>query len=159
MTDVVAGDRPDTGWTHIALPARDLDASIAFYAAYASFTVVHERVSTTRVVWLGDGLRPFVLVLVAATSAVEHPLGPFAHLGIAVESRARVDAIAARARADGILRSGPHDDGPPVGYWCFVTDPDGHTIEFAYGQHVGSAVARAPALRGHDGRNATGRVW
>jgi catechol 2,3-dioxygenase-like lactoylglutathione lyase family enzyme len=149
-------ERADLGWTHVALPARDLDASIAFYAAFADLAVVHERISTTRVVWLGDGLRPFVLVLVQATATVEHPLGPFAHLGIAVESRARVDAIAAGARAEGRLRSGPHDDGPPVGYWCFVADPDGHTIEFAFGQHVGATVARAPAAHARD---ATGRAW
>jgi catechol 2,3-dioxygenase-like lactoylglutathione lyase family enzyme len=152
---MTAYDR-DLGWTHIALPARDLDASIAFYAAYAGFAVVHERVSSTRVVWLGDGLRPFVLVLVGASAPVTHPLGPFAHPGIAVESRARVDAIAARARAEGRLRSGPHDDGPPIGYWCFVGDPDGHTIEFAFGQQVGAAVARAPVAAERD---ATDRTW
>jgi catechol 2,3-dioxygenase-like lactoylglutathione lyase family enzyme len=117
---------------------------------------VHERRSTTRVVWLGDGLRAFVLVLVEATVPVAHPLGPFAHLGIAVESRERVDELAARAAADGLLRSGPHDDGAPVGYWCFVGDPDGHTIEFAYGQQVGAAVARGPAAVKRD---ATGRAW
>lgn len=144
------------GWTHVALPAHDLDASIAFYGAYADLTVVHDRRSTTRVVWLGDGLRPFVLVLVQASAKIEHPLGPFAHLGIAVESRERVDAIAARAQADGVLRSGPHDDGPPVGYWCFVGDPDGHTVEFAFGQHVGAALARAPVPAARD---ATGRAW
>jgi hypothetical protein len=32
---------PDLGLTHVALTARDLDASIAFYAKYAGMAVVH----------------------------------------------------------------------------------------------------------------------
>jgi hypothetical protein len=43
-----------------------------------------------------------------------------------------------------------------VGYWCFVGDPDGHTVEFAFGQHVGAALARAPVPAKRD---ATGRAW
>ena len=34
---------PDLGLTHVALTARDLDASIAFYAKYAGMAVVHRR--------------------------------------------------------------------------------------------------------------------
>jgi catechol 2,3-dioxygenase-like lactoylglutathione lyase family enzyme len=35
---------PDLGLTHVALTARDLDASIAFYGKYAGMAVVHRRV-------------------------------------------------------------------------------------------------------------------
>jgi catechol 2,3-dioxygenase-like lactoylglutathione lyase family enzyme len=150
VTEAVA--RPDLGWTHVALPARDLARSIAFYAQYAGMSVVHDRTDEPaaneagRVVWLSDRTRPFVLVLLQTARAVERPLGPFAHLGIALASRADVDGVAARARAAGVLLGGPHDDGPPVGYWCFIADPDGHVIEFAYGQHVGLTVERARAV-------------
>ena len=141
-------DRTDLGWTHVALPAHDLAASIAFYRDFAGMTAVQDRIDTdgtnsTRVVWLSDRTRPFVLVLVQTASAVAAPLGPFAHLGIALESRAAVDAIAARARAEGRVVREPCDDGPPVGYWTFVADPDGHVVEFAYGQEVGLTVERA----------------
>jgi catechol 2,3-dioxygenase-like lactoylglutathione lyase family enzyme len=137
-------ERHDLGWTHVALPAHDLDASIAFYASYAGLRVVHDRThGGDRVVWLTDGRRPFVLVLVSTAVPVARPLGPFAHLGIAVERRADVDTIAARARSEERLAFGPEDYGPPVGYLCYVRDPDGHNVEFSYGQDVGLAVNAA----------------
>jgi len=144
------GERSDLGWTHVALPACDLDASIAFYREYAGLRVVHDRTDydgdrAVRVVWLADGARPFVLVLAQAASPVSSPLGPFAHLGIALPSAVAVDEIARRAYAEGRLSTEPIDCGPPVGYLCMVRDPDGHTVEFAYGQEVGLTVDRADA--------------
>ena len=35
---------PDPGLTHVALTARDLDASVTFYGKYAGMAVVHRRV-------------------------------------------------------------------------------------------------------------------
>jgi hypothetical protein len=35
---------------------------------------------------------------------------------------------------------GPRDYGPPVGYWAFLSDPDGHTVEISHGQEVGLTV-------------------
>ena len=123
----------------MALPVRDLDASIAFYARYARMQVVHRREG---VVWLSDRTRPFVIVLMGG-SEVEHPLRPAAHLGVACESRAEVDRLSALAREEKSLVDGPQDYGPPVGYWAFLSDPDGHTLEISYGQDVGLAVERA----------------
>ena len=51
-------------------------------------------------------------------------------------SRADVDAIAARARAAGILRQEPRDAGPVVGYFCIVEDPDRNWVEFSFGQPI-----------------------
>jgi catechol 2,3-dioxygenase-like lactoylglutathione lyase family enzyme len=123
--------------THVALPVRDLDASIAFYARYARMQVVHRREG---VVWLSDRTRPFVIVLISEAQ-VAHPLRPDAHLGVACESRAEVDRLCALARDERRLVSGPQDYGPPVGYWAFLADPDGHTLEISHGQDVGLAVA------------------
>jgi catechol 2,3-dioxygenase-like lactoylglutathione lyase family enzyme len=128
----------DIGLTHIALPVRDLDASIAFYARYAQMQVVHRREG---VVWLSDRTRPFVIVLMDSP-AVEHPLQPMAHLGVACASREEVDRLSASARREDCLVDGPKDYGPPVGYWTFLRDPDGHTLEVSYGQDVGLAVER-----------------
>jgi lactoylglutathione lyase len=137
-------DRTDLGWTHIALPAHDVQASITFYTSYAGMRVVHDRLdeqnTTGRVVWLADGTRPFVLVLAQTSLPVEHPLGPFAHLGIALPSAAAVDELARRAEADCCLRSTAIDYGPPAGYLCMVSDPDGHIVEFSFGQEVGLTV-------------------
>jgi len=51
-----------------------------------------------------------------------------------------VDRLCAQARAEKRLVSGPEDYGPPVGYWAFLSDPDGHTLEISHGQDVGLAV-------------------
>lgn len=134
----------DLGLTHVALPVHDVDTSAAFYARYAGMQVVHRRVDGTGavgVVWLSDLTRPFVVVLIE--TAVTHTLGGWAHLGVAVESRAEVDRRVAEARAAGVVVDGPFDDGPPVGYWAILADPDGHHLELAFGQEVDATVAAA----------------
>lgn len=131
----------DVGLTHVALPACDLEESIRFYADYARMHVVHRREG---VVWLSDRTRPFVIVLMESRE-VQHPLRPSAHLGVACASRDEVDRLAAQARAEGRLVEGPADYGPPVGYWVFIRDPDGHTLEVSHGQDVGLTVASSRA--------------
>jgi len=126
----------DIGLTHVALPVTDLDASVEFYARYARMQVVHRR---PQVVWLSDKTRPFVIVLLESPD-VEFPLMPFAHLGVACESREEVDRLSDRARTDDCLIAGPLDYGAPVGYWAFVRDPDGHTLEVSHGQEIGLTV-------------------
>lgn len=135
-----AGDRmSDIGLTHVALPVGDLDESIAFYAEYASMQVVHRRAG---VVWLSDKTRPFVIVLME-TGDVPHPLRSPAHLGVGCASRTEIDRLSERAREQDRLLEGPNDYGPPVGYWVFIGDPDGHVLELSYGQDVGLTVDRA----------------
>ncbi len=130
----------DIGLTHIALPCTDLERTIAFYRDYADMEVVHRREEgSSRVVWLSDRTRPFVIVFLE-TKTVDRPLGPFAHLGVACSSKEEVDARIAHARVAGVAIEGPEDYGPPVGYWVFLRDPDGHTLELAYGQDVEVAV-------------------
>ena len=129
----------DVGLTHVALPVSDLARSVEFYARYARMQVVHEREG---VAWLSDKTRPFVIVLIRV-ERVENPLVPFAHLGVACASRDEVDRLCEDASAEGRLVAGPLDYGPPVGYWAFFRDPDGHTLEVSHGQEVGLAVESA----------------
>ena len=85
----------DIGLTHVALPARDLEASAAFYRKYARMEVVHQRKDATTglgVVWLSDRTRPFVIVLVQVAN-VERPLAPLAHLGVGCPTRDEVDRL------------------------------------------------------------------
>ncbi len=131
----------DLGLTHIALPSSDLDASVAFYARFAAMEAVHRREG---VVWLSDRTRPFVIVLIE-TPTVEQPLVPIAHLGVGLATREDVDRICEIARSEDRLISGPLDYGPPVGYWAFIRDPDGHTLEVSHGQEVGLTVEGATA--------------
>jgi catechol 2,3-dioxygenase-like lactoylglutathione lyase family enzyme len=137
----------DLGITHVALPVRDLDASVAFYETYARMRPVHERRDPdtgTRVAWISDLTRPFVVVLIEVANVDGCLGGTYCHLGLAVDSRADVDRLCAQARAEGRPVFGPMDDGPPVGYWGYVVDPDGHNLELSYGQEVGAAVEGAP---------------
>jgi catechol 2,3-dioxygenase-like lactoylglutathione lyase family enzyme len=124
--------------THIALRATDLARSVAFYAKYAGLMVAHERDEDgKRVVWLAQRVEDpdFVFVLIPmAHSAGERP--GVHHFGFSVTSRADVDAIATTARADGLLREGPRDGGPVVGYFCIVEDPDRNWVEFSFGQPI-----------------------
>jgi lactoylglutathione lyase len=127
---------PDIGLTHVALPVRSLEASAAFYAAYAGMHIVHRRPG---VLWLSDRTRPFAVVLIQTAGEVK-PLLPIAHLGVGVASRAHVERLCDQARDSGCLLREPEDSGPPVGYWALLRDPDGHTLEVAYGQEVGLTV-------------------
>ena len=130
----------DLGLTHVALPVRDVDASAAFYARFADMEIVHRRVDHgVGVIWLSDLTRPFVIVLLQTD--VTHVLGGWAHLGVGVESRDEVDRRIADALEQGCTVNGPYDEGPPVGYWAIIADPDGHHLELAYGQEVGVTVA------------------
>jgi catechol 2,3-dioxygenase-like lactoylglutathione lyase family enzyme len=135
----------DFGLTHIALPVSDLDTSIAFYAKYARMQVVHRRTDHSTgsdVVWISDRTRPFVIVLIEAPP-VENPLLPSAHLGVGCVSREEVNRLCGLAEAEGCLRLGPREVGYPVGYTALLADPDGHTLELAFGQEVALTVAEA----------------
>jgi catechol 2,3-dioxygenase-like lactoylglutathione lyase family enzyme len=135
----------DRGVTHVALPVTDLDASLEFYERYAAMQVVHRRTdadSGTSVAWISDLTRPFVLVLIEVAALDARLGGVFCHIGMGLESRSVVDDACARARAEGRAVVGPFDSGPPVGYWAYLVDPDGHNLEISYGQEVGLTVDR-----------------
>lgn len=144
----------DLGFTHIALLVGDLDASVAFYRTYARMEVVHERRNgRSRIAWVSDRTRPFVIVLIEAPPRVPRALlragialvrrlAPVEHLGVGCASRDEVDRLVALARDEGRLLMGPRDYGPPVGYWAFLRDPDGHALEISHGQEVGLTVGR-----------------
>jgi catechol 2,3-dioxygenase-like lactoylglutathione lyase family enzyme len=132
----------DVGLTHIALPVSDIDLSIEFYATYAEMQVVHRRIdkeTEVEVVWLTDHTRPFVIVLIQ-TNSVQPVLSPLAHLGIGCKSREAVNMLCDKARQEGKLVEEPKDSGYPIGYWAFLRDPDGHTLELSYGQEIGLTV-------------------
>lgn len=134
----------DVGLTHVALPVTNMEASLTFYARYARMQVVHRRTdqeTQAEVVWLSDRTRPFVIVLIEVPK-VDHPLLPYAHLGVGCATRAEVDRLCGEARSEGRLRFGPLDSGYPVGYWALLADPDGHTLELSFGQEVALTVTQ-----------------
>jgi catechol 2,3-dioxygenase-like lactoylglutathione lyase family enzyme len=137
--------RIDHGFTHVALPVGDIEASLDFYRRYADMDVVHHRrdeATGEQVVWVSDRTRPFVIVLIQQ----ERPSGVltgFSHLGIGCDSREEIDRRTRRARDEGRSVLGPFDSGPPVGYWAFISDPDGNNLELSHGQEVGITVEEA----------------
>jgi catechol 2,3-dioxygenase-like lactoylglutathione lyase family enzyme len=157
-----AAGPPPSVLTHIALPVRDIDATLDFYRRYTTLDVIHERYDEStglRSAWLanpGDvtdagaelGIQAarFVIVLICGTlpkqitGDIKEEYGflrSISHLGISCESREAVDAIAAKAKAEGCLLLGPMYRNPIVGYICIVTDPDGNNIEFSVEQVLG----------------------
>jgi catechol 2,3-dioxygenase-like lactoylglutathione lyase family enzyme len=136
----------DLGVTHVALPVTDLDTSLAFYERFASMTVVHRRLDPstgTSVAWISDRTRPFVLVLIEVATVDTRLGGAYCHVGLGVAERADVDRLCTWAAQDGRRVFGPLDSGPPVGYWAYIVDPDGHNLEISHGQQVGLTVDRA----------------
>ena len=130
--------------THLALHVADLDACIAFYRDYCGMQLCHDRVDKgKRVVWLAEPGKEqqFIVVLIPGGPARAQPLTDFSHFGFALPDRASVNAIAERARADGILVWEPRDEPPPVGYYCGVRDPDGNFVEFSFDQPIGTYSA------------------
>ena len=126
--------------THVALQVRDLVASIDFYCRYCGMKVVHRREDDrTPVVWLGWGEDPPRFVIVLISQPYERNVQPpWQHLGMAVEARAEVDAIYARAESDGLQDlCPPVDAGSVVGYYCGLPDPDGNMVEISCGQRIG----------------------
>ncbi len=137
----------DIGLTHIALPVSDVDRSIEFYAKYAGMHTIHRRIDAATgvaVVWLSDLTRPFAIVLIQK-QPISPILSPIAHLGVGCKSRADMDALCDEARLAGILTQEPQDSGYPIGYWAFLRDPDGHTLELSYGQEIGLTVDKSPS--------------
>jgi catechol 2,3-dioxygenase-like lactoylglutathione lyase family enzyme len=128
------------------LPISDLDASLEFYERYAGMQVVHRRTDPdtgSSVAWISDLSRPFVLVLIEVPTVDASLGGMYCHVGLGVAQRSDVDELCTRALADGRTVFGPLDSGPPVGYWAYIVDPDGHNLEISYGQEVGLTVDRA----------------
>ncbi|MFN3257338.1 MAG: VOC family protein [Ilumatobacter sp.] len=147
---------PNSLLTHIALPVRDLSATLAFYEKYTTLAVIHERFddeTQMRTAWLAnerdrtvDEAARFVIVLIEGklptniTGDIEESYGfltSISHLGLSLETREEVDAIAEMAREEGCLLLGPMYRNEVVGYICIVTDPDGNNLEFSVEQVLG----------------------
>lgn len=122
-------------WTHITINVGDLGRSVEFYTSVCGLSVVRDRrLEGRHNVWLGppvqSGQDPtFVLVMIQ-----DEVKARIDHFGFQCASREEVDRIAELARKQNILVEPPMDLGGVVGYFTIVRDPDGHLIEFTFGQ-------------------------
>lgn len=138
-------------WTHMALCVKNVERSIEWFEDFTHLKAFKRFEDASGFgAWMVDPDEPdapFMLVLAQFLegkdpfSPAEHSaIGPFAHFGIELMSRDAVDAIAAKGKANGCLALGPQQMPDPIGYICFLKDPDGNTIEFSYNQGVYEAV-------------------
>ena len=122
-------------WTHITINCSNLERSVDFYTSICGLTIVRDRrLEGRHNVWLGPSTRPgedplFVLVIVQ-----DEVKSRFDHFGFQCDSREEVDRIAELARQQDTLVESPVDVGGVVGYFTMIRDPDGHLVEFTYGQ-------------------------
>lgn len=133
--------------THIALHVPDLDACVAFYCDYCAMQVIHRRAGKgSQIVWLAEPGKEhsFILVIMPGGQARQLASDDYSHFGFALESRAAVDQIAAKAAASGCLIWPPRDEPYPVGYYCGIRDPAGNYVEFSYGQPLGPGSEAMP---------------
>jgi len=132
--------------THIALHVEDINACVAFYQSYAGLRVVHERSSRhMRVVWLtAGGESDFVLVMLSGGCYVAQQQNDFSHLGFSLASREEVDQIADKAAREQCLAWQVVEEPWPTGYYCGVRDPNGHIVEFSFGQPDGYSIRQKP---------------
>jgi catechol 2,3-dioxygenase-like lactoylglutathione lyase family enzyme len=136
--------------THIALQVRDVAACSAFYEAFCGMRVTHRRPTgnddgDNAVVWMAEPgrEREFIFVLLPGGRGQDQADDDYGHLGFALDSRAAVDAVAAKARDAGCLLWAPREEPYPVGYYCGLRDPDGNAVEFSYGQPLGPGAPDA----------------
>lgn len=132
--------------THVALHVHDFAHSVGFYRDFCGLRPIHERrdpATGAAVAWLSEPGREKEFIFVLISGGPERPrrAGDFTHFGFALESRAAVDAVAARAEAAGCLLWPPREEPYPVGYYCGVADPDGNAVEFSFGQPLGPGAA------------------
>jgi len=122
-----------------------IEESIRWYESYTPMRLLR-RFSDEygHGAWLADPQEkgtPFVLVLSQFEPdkdpfafAPATVLGPYAHLGFELPTKEAVVSIAQRAEAAGILTYPLTQMPPPIGFICFVEDPDGNTVEFSFDQ-------------------------
>ena len=122
-------------WTHITINCSNLERSVDFYTSVCGLTIVRDRrLEGRHNVWLGPPTKAdedplFVLVIVQ-----EEVKSRLDHFGFQCNSREEVDRIAELARQQDTLVEPPVDIGGVVGYFTMVRDPDGHLVEFTFGQ-------------------------
>ena len=124
-------------WTHITINCSDIGASVEFYTSFCGLKIVRDRrIEGRHNVWLGPATKRDedpVFVLIIVQDEVKARLD---HFGFQCDSRAEVDRIAAIARQQNILVEPPVDVGGVVGYFTMLRDPDGHLVEFTFGQPI-----------------------
>lgn len=119
---------------HVSLYTNDLARARAFYETYfggAAGALYHNQKTGLQTYFLSfaDGARLELMTRPGLEDAAEGLRVGWAHLAFSTGSRAQVDELTARLRADGYpVVSGPRVTGDGY-YESCVLDPDGNTVE------------------------------
>ncbi len=124
-------------WHHLLLRVKDADLSIHFYSNYLGMAAVLDQKDNYggRWVWLRFSENPTAPFIVLKEDNVVKaaPTKPFVPLlSFRLGDLKPVEEIGAKAKEEGCLVEGAHYGGHMRGYYCLVSDPDGHLLEFAY---------------------------
>lgn len=119
---------------HVSLYTSNLARARAFYETYFGGTacaLYHNQKTGLQTYFLSfaDGARLELMTRPGLADAAEGLRVGWAHLAFSTGSRAQVDELTARLRADGYpVVSGPRVTGDGY-YESCVLDPDGNTVE------------------------------
>ena len=121
---------------HIAIWTPDLERLRAFYEKYFDAQAGALYRSRTRagftscfLTFPGADGRLEIMSVPGIATAPDGPTAGYAHVALAVGSRAAVDALAQRLQADGVRVVGlPRQTGDGY-YEAVIEDPDGNTVE------------------------------
>lgn len=121
---------------HVAVWTRDIERLRAFYERWFAATsgarydsATHPGFSSYFLTFPGGGGRLELMRLSKLSPAASEPALGYAHIALALGSRAAVDALASRMAADGVrLASAPRETGDGY-YEAVVEDPDGNRVE------------------------------
>ena len=133
-TAAAASEPPPSLLTHIALPVRSLDDTLAFYEKFTTLVKISERhdpETRMRTAWLANerdittpGAARFVIVIMEGalpkhiTGDIVEEYGfltSIAHLGISLNSRAEVDEVARAGRRGRLPGARPYVSQPRGG--------------------------------------------
>jgi len=121
---------------HVGLWARDIESVAAFYSRYFGVRVGPlyqnpRKGFTSRFLTFDSGARLEIMTRVDVHERSPAEQLGLAHFSIAIGDEARVDELAARFIADGLVpESGPRRTGDGY-YECVVRDPEGNRVEIA----------------------------
>jgi lactoylglutathione lyase len=121
---------------HVGIWVRDIDVVAAFYVRYFAARVgpLYRNPGkgfASRFLTFDSGARLEIMTRVDVQERAPAEQLGLAHVAITIGNEARVDALAARYIADGLMpESGPRRTGDGY-YECVIRDPEGNRVEIA----------------------------
>lgn len=139
-------ERLSRKFNNLSIHVQKLDESKAFYERWCDMEVFHHGNMTRSCRAASPGHRDdFQIVLCAEpdnpASSMDNDIS---HIGIAVETEDELRDLYELAQAEGLVCWPLHTRPYPAGTLFSIKDPDGHIVEFSYGQPLGDFTNNQP---------------